>query len=1441
MRKTILNVTAMFAIFSTAVLYATELREIKAQDFIYLEQNNKAVDSEDSNISYFKHYDNLPSQITMEIFKNQDLSHLAGKKLFVGYGTAEAMGKDCRVFKKEDTGYSIDTTICLPYWRIEREYIIDANPVANLHSAVELLPQSRPPMLVSICDRYADEKQYPGGLVTCVSYYDRLGGDGCWENPMQAKCRVSTCTENLKKHCTFKNVVMGEKTDLPGVVNNQTGTVPEEETTRVNLSTAQYVCPDGPLVDNVECVDKKQVFMFPAKCVDDDPNTSVNEIKYEYCNKNKPIRDGLNNIIGFSGTCSNGKEIVCDTKNFSNEDYVCVDPVYEDFTETKTKEQAVHRRWQEYQVDWVSAEPDMYSERENCLRVNSILDSRKQNIYINIKAEGQLDDDIYVLKHSLDGSASKIYCNMQHAPLGTNVNEAIKTCLDMKGFSFNMTEVTNIINCDQDANNINDDLFNDCLVVKDVNTTSLDVSEIRECVTSVDAGMAVKNYNGSVLGCLRNSGSYSVDMQGIPIDVSDIVTIQQNSEWEVLNPTPFAVGRNHYSSTKVNLNGKVVTPQAYASDFPHYPRSFNVHLKTWDNTTSTLTILFPFSGLYELYFYNKHGQEVIRKTINPTHFKEMQNVGFSQLKLAGDMALSPNVNRSTAGLSDHWVEIGGGVYGGKGSKTGEPLSVPDDNYVKENAITSILIKDLIMGTITPIEMVYPLPYPNRVYISKLDVYEKRKYRCYEDFPTAPEDEEEVVETSYVCEKNPLWQAYKNDSTVDISGMVAWDNKDLCEQNCRTLEKCTSNDSNTSFTCAHNGFQSDNEGDCERNCYIQNMCDSYMQSNCTLTQQEVSHPVSDFTGKTLFSQAKMTFACEHKTKQYAGCAKYDFINRESGFNLNIGDVGVEVYKPASFEDVVTKANMLDMPIHIWSGWKGQCHKGMKMDSSYLSDPFTIAAYAMSAYASYTQLNGGLSLLDEYGGQFNVYMVDAQAAMDDMMMSVAQSDIGIAVSEAANTASQTVDEATTAVAETSDEIMTSMGETWDDFTSGFTTPTENLDETIGFAELTTPPLVDEPSLVNTVQASVDDAYRSTTEWLNHSYTEGIFDTRFINITNASLVRFGIDTALILAAPTEDEYQRADDLIKGMAGMSSSSSVVAYNSCMASIGLSMPNLVSWSMNDVNGTSLELNEPYKNPLRMTPDQLAQIAQNFGEKWVMRSYAINEDDPMLLQVLALSPNAYIEAGKTICAGAKVSAAMNQMLDATRPQDPPDPSGGKPLALSIGLAAVSMACPVCGLAATVVVDLYVNMLAEVDTCKNEDDAIAWDPLDYKTNLFLNHEQCVKTSVVCTKKAVWGECVQHRYNYCCYDSILTKIFAEGLKEQTGRGWSSCSDLTINDLKNISFRECKPGEEPRRDRCFSAAKHSEFKQVLFRQATKNMQGIDNIEAFSEHVQKSMAIPK
>jgi hypothetical protein len=241
-----------------------------------------------------------------------------------------------------------------------------------------------------------------------------------------------------------------------------------------------------------------------------------------------------------------------------------------------------------------------------------------------------------------------------------------------------------------------------------------------------------KNYNGSILECIDNDGAYAFN-KTVEIKASDIVSVQQASENENGNGTPFAIGRNHYGSTKVVIDDILVAPEAFGANFPYYPKNGG-WLRTWDNTISSLSILFPYSGAYRLQFFNKEGNIVSDLTIGLETFEAINKDGFFQLKAGKTMLLNSSITESGACREDDWVEWGGGVFGGKNSKTGEICATPNDSYVVENAIYNILVKDLLTGSITPIPLVYPLAYPNRIFISKLNVYEKRKYRCYDDFP-----------------------------------------------------------------------------------------------------------------------------------------------------------------------------------------------------------------------------------------------------------------------------------------------------------------------------------------------------------------------------------------------------------------------------------------------------------------------------------------------------------------------------------------------------------------------------------------------------------------------------------------------------------------------------------------------------------------------------------
>ena len=654
-------------LFLSIGLLASEPKIIERSAWFF-DDSNTTRSGEPTNLKYFQYYDLMPDEVNLEIFKEKNLSAFAGKKIFVGYGVVDPTGSDCRVFPPSQTGMENDVTVCLPWWRIERDYQLSASTALDMEQFFCTMPKPRPPKLVNVCQKWEDVRnyQYPGGKVTCTSYYNRLLSSECWDNPKQAACFVNNCSEYVKKNCTHVASVMGERTQLTTVKygtpsTGDSGIGPTAVDTKIDVLTYQYQCPAGALVPNQRCTEQKTALMFPYECKPDNPNTRLDDGEYVYCDSDKPQYDGGGNIVGFLGKCGDGRQIMCDVDRLSETKLECVNPKYSDNEKVNHSTTTQIRGYEEKSVDVLSGQPDIYSADQNCVRANTIADARNVEIFVKIRGEGYIDDDIYVLRHKSDGGHIKVYCNMQH-------NE--------------------------------------------------------------NAGSR-KSYNGEIMQCIDNDGVYSFN-QTVQIDSTDIVSIQQATENENANPTPFVLGRTHYLSTKVTIDDVLAAPAGDRATYPFYPEL--TYLKLWDNTLGAFSLMFPFSGAYRIQFFNKEGDLVGDETVGVDDFETISKQGHIQLKLAKKMVLANGKTTENSCLDDDLVEWGGGVFGGKGSKDGKPCIAPDDAHVQKMAIYNVLVRDLLTGSITPIPLVYPLAYPNRIYVSKLNVYEKRKYRCYQPFP-----------------------------------------------------------------------------------------------------------------------------------------------------------------------------------------------------------------------------------------------------------------------------------------------------------------------------------------------------------------------------------------------------------------------------------------------------------------------------------------------------------------------------------------------------------------------------------------------------------------------------------------------------------------------------------------------------------------------------------
>lgn len=1130
--------------------------------------------------------------------------------------------------------------------------------------------------------------------------------------------------------------------------------------------------------------------------------------------------------------------------------------------------------------------------------------------------------------------------------------------------------MTDYFNCSISANVFKAEELKKCLEEKGYTKelakeiTIEKANDIYYCGEIVKGGTATKLYNGTPLSCLRNDGSYSFN-QHVEINSTDIVSVQQNSEQEYVNGTPFSVGRNHYRSTVVKIDNVHVAPDTAQSHFPYYPVDIDnggIYLRTWDNTTSTFSLMFPYAGSFELYFYNKHYQLMAKETLELSDFSSLSYTKAKQLLLGKKMKLAPGIEEDIekedgtlelkANRTDDWVEWGGGVFGGRHSKTGQTSQSPNDDYVIDNAVEKVVIKDLITGSIVPIKLVYPLPYPNRVFISKLKVYEHRKYRCYGDYNQVPIGGN--GELTYICNTNQKWQEYQDGLVDNLDGVQQWQNEELCQNNCRDYKVCTTetrtinDEEKQGWTCSSKGGQNiggdlegnffSNELNCNSACYSQNSCTSYTDNQCVKISENETHKITDHTGKTVSTRKDLVYRCDKRVDIETGCAKYASVTTEGEVDFNIMGVGYETKDfTKAFEDAMTSANMLEVGTqHIWSGWKGTCVKGKKWDFSYLSDPMTIVSYAMQAYSSWNYMSGGADL-DKAGQTANETGEKAAKAQEALK---AATDAGVtgaelaALQTAANAAQAAADAAAQALSNVYNN-MSSIAKQWEAFkyaisskidsayagikdsvgglftdgagnisgtseslqgipsnvdntvndigkgldkikdttnSGGSTSLLDTIKEKLGMDinNVSKMPDINTPASENleaqrelnkniikqvAEKKSLTEQAKELLKGIELEWDKSVIGDKssFINITQGDLIKFGAQAAITLAAPSEAEYKLAERLMGGYAGTNVTTETQNYNACMASIGASLPNLVGWSSS--SDPSKELMMPWEHVLRLTPMQLAAISTVTSENYVMSHYMIDNSvnsltsptqmSTILVDVVAISPDAYLKAANAVCMGTKTFQASEHISYENNKKD--EDGGGMgagDVALMLVKMIISYYCPPCGFVLTIITDLFTNVFASVNTCKNEMDAMQWDMLHYKTYKFLNFDQCIQTRSYCDEKSSWFGCVRKGYDYCCFDQITTKIFAEGLKEQlypAGTSpevkWQDCAGITINDLQNISFQECGPNQDPYINKCFPTSKYSEFQQTLFRQASK---GID-ISGLTEQVINSMAIEK
>jgi hypothetical protein len=637
-----------------------------------------------------------------------------------------------------------------------------------------------------------------------------------------------------------------------------------------------------------------------------------------------------------------------------------------------------------------------------------------------------------------------------------------------------------------------------------------------------------------------------------------------------------------------------------------------------------------------------------------------------------------------------------------------------------------------------------------------------------------------IEARYVCTTDQVFQDWLNQLPVDVGDDIAfvkYSDLTSCKSQCRKTESCVVG--TVGYTCPLFDLNTDLNGDdlglnsfsnlntCNNECYQQNSCISWTDDpRCLPASFDKSNPVSDYTGKTVFTKYDITWNCSSSETLHGECLAYETERIDDNTTFDLSKIGWKSKEFIGPDEAMTAVAGMEQLQHIWSGWNGMCESGTMYDDAWMSDPATLLSFAMMAYTG--------ALTGAYGSTLQSGAQEVQGAVN------------------------------------------SVGNSFDSMTTfGDST------EVVGAGTEAT--FIDDGQTVT--QAGGASTASSTLDSINSVYNTEVFAATSVTtaVSAGSLV---MDIASIAMAamsnPAQDDLATADDFMKAqLGGTDSSIAAVNYVQCMASIGLSFPNLVGHAVDSNNSTSAELREPWRNLISMSDNQLAGLMHATSESFVRGSYllASHDDGIGVGKYIATSSVAYTQAGQVICGNGNVALAMNVNNQMASDNSGGDGANTGAAAMAVVGAVISYLPPPYNLIGSILLKVLTSF-SSGDACTDEDIAMKWGIQQFKTNKALAFEQCHFTDSECAAEWAWGSCMRDRSFYCCYDQEMTRIFVEGVKAQIPKEWErdKCDDLGVGDLKNISFRQCLSEESSVADKCFPQESWLALNDAIKKQTVK-----------------------
>ena len=421
-----------------------------------------------------------------------------------------------------------------------------------------------------------------------------------------------------------------------------------------------------------------------------------------------------------------------------------------------------------------------------------------------------------------------------------------------------------------------------------------------------------------------------------------------------------------------------------------------------------------------------------------------------------------------------------------------------------------------------------------------------------------------------AEHNVSGKIYKGDKSYSIKGVIngtqkllqcgIFDNLGMSSNYENQIELVTNADT---FYCPlrkseniggdyNKGSNFQSQTTCNSACTVKNECVQVADTPCKAIDIKYSQPVTDYTGKSVYTKREISYECNNTVSKTVGCANWKVITNQGSVDVNMSNVGT-VFKDRknSIKETNVLSSMLEEQLHVFTGWKGQCDKG-KVFNNPFSDPFKLLSYAMMVYTSSARVTTG-----GYADGTPI----TEAPMGETMANLHDKFDGAVDSFNKGWAEITKVFTPSNIFNTTDVQI-------DDYSASFLGSSTSFVEDAASSGVI--------SSVETITSNIKEYLASPIHTLDVGY--GV-----VKVYLVDYIQLGMSMM-----PTKQEMQTAYDFNQAWLGdENSDNQSVAYATCMAAIGLSYPNLVSYLASDMNATSSELNYPYNNPIRLSYSQI--------------------------------------------------------------------------------------------------------------------------------------------------------------------------------------------------------------------------------------------------------------